>query len=140
MSTQLVALAAELSAAKRAEKEAEAARIAVEERIIKATGFAKAKGQETFDEEGPNGHVKLTLKQPLNVKVDGEAWRKLRRTLDPKHPARDIFVAKYELKGKAATALQKEQPQAWAQVCSVVTTTPGKVSVEVKTLELAGRE
>ena len=136
----LVALAATLAGAKGREELAKAERITAEVAITAATGFKKPDGQETFDASNEHGSCKITLKQPINTIVDSEAWVKLRRTLDAKHPARAVFAAKYSVVAKKAKALQETDKQAWADVAEVVTRKPGKVSVTVTELVLQNRE
>ena len=128
----LVLLAAALSEAKRAEDEAKAARIAAEDALVAATGFAKSEGQESYEESNEAGRCKVTIKQPVRTTVDDEAWVKLRRTLDPRHPARAIFKASYSVDLKKARELQERDKAAWATVSEVITRKPGKVSVELK--------
>ena len=130
----LVDLAATLAAAKQREEQAKGERIAAEEAIIAATGFRKPDGQETYLGESKNGVCKLVLKQPVSTNVDDEAWVKLRRTLEAKHPARAVFKAKYSVDAKKARALQAENKKAWADVSAVVTRKPGKISVSVDEL------
>lgn len=134
--TDLVLLAAALSNAKQAETEAKAARIAAEDALVAATGFAKTEGQESYDDDNEHGRCKLVCKQPITTKVDDDAWVALRRTLPPKHPARSIFKASYSLDLKKARKLQEADKAAWATVSDVITRKPGKISVELKELTI----
>lgn len=132
----LVALAATLSKAKADESIAKTARIEAEEALIRATGFDKSEGQESFEQQNDGGYAKIVLKQPIMTKVDGDDWVKLRRTLGKAHPARGIFQAKYSLKTKEARALQTDHPGLWADISSVITRKPGKISVEIKEIAI----
>jgi len=135
----LLVLANRLSIAKRAKEIAAARVLEIEIAIVAQTNFEKPEGQETFREDDDRGACSLVLQQPITTKVDGEAWLALRRTLPPKHPGRAIFRAKYELDTKAARALQEgdaDAKAAFADVSDVITRKPGKVSVEIKTLEI----
>jgi hypothetical protein len=112
-----------------------------EEELIKETGFDKAEGQETYDASDEQlGMAKIVLKQPINTKVDSEAWPALRRTLAKDHPGRECFRTKYEVNTKPARVLQDsddpEKKKAWAEISDVIERSPGKVQVEVKGLEL----
>jgi len=139
-SDDLVALVAELARAKQEEGDAQARRIAAEEAIIRATGFALAEGQKTYDRTSAAGTCKVVLKQPVNTTVDSEAWPKLRRTLPADHPGRAVFRAKYEIITRDARELQQRDPSAWADVAAVVTRKPGKVGVEIHRFVATARE
>ncbi len=139
--TNLVELAAALAAAKSDESAAKNRRIEAEEAIIQVTGFDKAEGQESYEEDNDSGSCKLTLKQPIRTTVDSDAWLKLRRTLDKNHPARGVFKAKYDLRTKEARELQNTDKPAWVAVADVISRKPGKVSVEIKSVVIsAGQE
>jgi len=130
----LVVLAKRLSEARRQEEEAKTERIFVEQAIVALTGFEKPEGQLKYRCTDDYGSVDLVIKQPINTSVDSAAWVKLRRTLMPKHPGRGVLVAKYSIDTKAARELQTECPSAWADISSVITRKPGKISVEIKTM------
>lgn len=136
----LVVLTARLSAAKVALVAAASKVRSAEDAIVKATGFSKPEGQESYDRPSPYGIAKLTLKQPINTTVDSEAWLKLRRTLSADHPGRKCFRAKYEVATKEARALQDKKDDAskaaWATISAVITRKPGKISVKVESLQL----
>ena len=128
----LVKLALDLARAKRDETDAKDRRVAAEAAIVAATGFDKAEGSQTYDRDDEHGTCKLVLKQPITASVDAETWEKTRRTLDPKHPARDIFVRSYKLDTKKARALQDSNPEAWAVASEAITRKPGKIGVDIK--------
>jgi hypothetical protein len=131
--TDLVTLVATLSAAKVAEQQAKAARVAAEDALIQFTGFDLPEGQKTFEHTRDDGaSAKVTLKQPITTSVNSDGWLALRKKLDPKHPARGIFVQSFKLGTKEARALQDTNPTAWADVSDVIDRKPGKVSVEIK--------
>ena len=135
----LVVLAAVLGMTKRKEAELKEQRLDLEARIIAITGFTKPEGQETYKRDSELGSCTITLKQPINTKVDSDKWEALRRTLDPKHPGRACFRRKYDVETKNARELQDgddDAKKAWAEVSEVVTRSPGKVSVEVTRLEM----
>lgn len=132
----LVALAARLSQAQQREAEAKRERLEAEEALIAATDFDRSEGQQSFAVQSADGRCTFTLKQPVNTNVDSDGWLKLRRTLPQDHPGRLIFRAKYDLDMKAARALQESDPKAWADVSSVVSRSPGKVQVDLKSVVL----
>ena len=133
----LVELAADLMEAKAAEDKAKRKRLDVEAAIVARTGFAKAEGSETFTEENEHGSCKVTLEQPINRSVDSDAWSCLRKKLPKSHPAHGIFREKFELATKEARFLQQSDPLAFGEVAHVITSKPGKVSVDVKNVATA---
>lgn len=134
----VVELVRRLSKAKRLESAAKIVRIVAEKALIAALDFKKPEGQETYDHESDAGTCKVVLKQPINTTVDSEAWLKLRRTLPPDHPGRKCFRAKYEVRSKEARALQDSDKSKWSEIADVITRKPGKVQVEIKSLEITG--
>ena len=128
----LVELAADLMEAKAAEDKAKRKRLDVEAAIVSRTGFAKAEGSQTYSEENEHGSCKVVLEQPINRGVDSGAWFELRKRLPKSHPAHGIFREKFELATKEARLLQEQDPAAFAEVSHVITSKPGKVSIDVK--------
>lgn len=122
----LLDLTVKLDRAKRAEKEAEARRIAVEEEIIEHLGFQD--GRETFEGADDRGSCKVTLERPLYHKVDAKVWEKVRKKL-PVALRKTLMRTKYELALKEAKRLATEDKALWLVAAEAVTSTPGKVSV-----------
>ena len=132
----LVEMARHLRDCKECEADAKALRIKAEEAIIAATGFRKLEGQTPYHADTARGHCLLVLKQPVATSVDDDLWEALRKKLPSSHPGRKLFLRKYALDLKAARKLQEKDDRAWLDVVRAVTRKPGKVSVEVKELDL----
>lgn len=132
----LVELAAKLSHAKAEEAQAKLRRLAIEAKIIAATGFKKAEGQEKFHRNDTHGTVDLICKQPITTKVDSKQWLKIRARLPKRHPGRNVFVQSFSLDTKAARELQAEHPKEWADIADAITRKPGKIQVEIKSLQI----
>lgn len=131
----LVRLANELARAKREEEEAKATRIEAEQAIIKACGFDKPEGQETFEAETDAGSAcRVVLKQPINTTFDGSGWPALRLKLP--ESARRAVVTDYKLDAKNAREVQEKDKTSWAAISQLVTRKPGKVSVSVGAISI----
>lgn len=136
---RLVALANAHQAAKARETEAREARVRVEEEIAELVGFGEDPGSETFRAEaGAGSTVRIRLKRPENRRFDAAGWPALRRDLPP--DARQVVSQTYKLDARAFGALRRQDPGAHAKISRLVTTTPGKVSVEVLALAVASEE
>jgi len=129
----LLELAEKFSAACLAATAAYEARLALEEKVIAATGFDKPEGQETFEFSDDRGRCKFTLKQPIHAKVDAEAWGRIKASVGGAI-ARRIMRTKYELATAEARDLQEKDPTTWAKVAECVTRKPGKISVDLSEL------
>lgn len=128
-------LAIALSEAKDAESKASAARIQVEEQIIKHLGFKKEEGSESFDTSTDRGKCKLTLKQPVNRKVSGEEHLPSIKKALGKKRFDSVFRQKFEVVKKGFDALKAEDRDLFLLACRAITSTPGKVGVEIKNIE-----
>lgn len=136
----LVSLAAAWTHAKRMENNAKCDRLAVEEAIIAITGFKKPEGQESFECDNTLGYCKVVLKQSIQTSIDSQGWLTLRRTLTKEHPGRQIFKSKFSLETKLARQMQDNFPKEWAEVSSVITRKPGKISIDVKEVTITNAQ
>lgn len=107
--------------AKHEEALAEGRRVALAEEIAKKLGVP-AEGSEAHDV----GDYKVTVKQPINRKVDFEALAEL----DLKYPP---IKTKEELDLVGLRWFQENDPATYLKIAKTVTATPGRVSIEVKT-------
>lgn len=133
----LLELAQQFSDARTAEKKATEARLALEERIIAATGFDLPEGQKTFEFSDACGRCKFVLKQPITTSIDDEAYGRMKASL-PGALVRRLFRMKPALNVDEARDLQEKDPTTWAKVAVCVTRKPGKVSVALGELVVAG--
>jgi len=130
----LVELVTELDRAKRDELEAKAKRIILELKVIEMTGFAKAEGSESFEDQQNGFYTKIGIKQPVTRNVSADGWLKVRRDLPNRSPWKKIMRPKFELDAKIAKQCRENDPDAWAKISACVTTKNGKPSVEIKSL------
>lgn len=129
-------LARALNAAKHDEDRAKRVRIEAEEALIAALRFeCQGEGSETYKLIGTSGTATVTLKQPVNRSVDGEVWLTIRKSL-ASTLADGLMRTKFELNLKPARELQDSDPATWAKVAECVTAKPGKVGVEIKSIEV----
>lgn len=131
----IVLLARRLADAQAAERRAKEMRIQIEAEIIAAVDFREPEGQKTYNFDATGvGSCSLTLKQPITATVDSDAWDRIRRGIDRKHPAHKIFRTEWKIDTKEARALQAENPEAFAIAAEAITRKPGKIAVELKQL------
>ncbi len=124
MTAKLDELFADLIRKKKAEKDANLARIAAEGALIACLVDTPERGTERLE----GTHVRAGITFSLNYKADVEAIRKLGgMDLPLKH-----VPESYELDKKAYEALREKDPVAFSKVAAFVTTTPAKPSVELK--------
>lgn len=110
--------------AKRLEREAEARRVELGEAIAAALG-APAEGSKTYDV----GDHKVTVKQPVNRKVDWTAFDQIAL----EHPDKHAPVAmKRELDTKGLHWIQENEPDFYRALAAAITATPGRISIEIK--------
>lgn len=131
---RVIALALELAQAKTAEDQANAARIAVEEKLVRELDFTKPDGSQTYNAEHNGSRCKVVCKQPVNLSLDEDAVGQLMRTLDKKHPARALFLPTWKFDTKAGRELQEKNLDAFRVVAGAITRRPGKVQVSVDQL------
>lgn len=118
-------LAAKLIEAKKAEAEANAKRVAIEQEIIKIFGV-KEEGSETHDLE--NG-LKITITGKVSYSTDIDELIKLAKKLPE-----SLRPIKVETKADETGLkyLRREEPDAWKLIAPAVTIKPAKPSVTIK--------
>jgi len=122
--TNVEQLCADWLAAKRAEREAQLRRYAIEEQIAQALDVP-GEGSKTHRLDA----FKVTLTQPVTRKLDIMAWDKVKGKVPMHlHPVR----TKIEADPAGCKYLAKEMPQAWAQISPAFETKPGKIGVKVE--------
>jgi len=131
--SKLGELATALYDAKKAEDDANAKRIAIEEEIA-ALVETGDNGSKTVDAE--NG-LKLTVKRAMTYKADVQAIREIGDAALPAGFALPLaFVeekpATWEFDEKAYEVLREKSPLAFAKIAKFVTAKPRKVSVALK--------
>ena len=122
--TNLETLCAGWLEAKRAEQKANAERIAIEAQIAQALDVP-TEGSKTHKLDA----FKVTLTQPVNRKLDVEAWGKVRDICPP-----DMQPIKVKLEADAAGCkyLANNEPALWAKISPAFETKPGKTGVTVE--------
>ena len=113
--------------AKRREDEAKRSRVDIEKQIAQALE-AKSEGAITHKLE----HYKVTLTQPIYRKLDAAAWENVKTRIGS-----DMWPIKVITEADATGCkwLAKERPELWAMIAEAFTVTPGKIGVEVKSIE-----
>lgn len=135
---EVIGIVASLARAKAKEDAAKADRIRIEEDLLAAVGFDLTRGSKTYAFVDGDASCKVVLGQPITVSIDQEALENLFESLSPKHPGRLIFRKKWELDGKESTSLLATDPTSYRAVAGVISSKPGKPSVEIKALAIAG--
>jgi hypothetical protein len=130
---RLFELSCQLETAQKAEEFAKEQRIRVEEEIVKATGFSKPAGSQSFATDGAFGSAKLTLKQNVYVSVIEDRIPAVKKSLGSNLFWR-CFSTKHAPVAKAIAALEKSNRDLYLEAAVVIQRKPGKVSVELKTL------
>lgn len=114
-------LAAELAAIKAQENALKAQRTSLEEQIANLVPVDTGK-QKTITE----GLYKLTVKRPINLKLDAKAWEQVKVGI----PANMRPVkTKLEVDQTGLNWLQENKPELYAIAAQAITTTEGKPSV-----------
>jgi hypothetical protein len=132
---RLFELARSLSEAKRDEAEAKKKRISVEEEIAKATGFSKPSGSQSYAVSGEFGAAKLTLKQPVTMAVVQDEIAEVKKKIGAA-AFKKAFRTKIDVNAKGIAELENSNRDLWLIAMEAITKTPGKVSVELKSLEV----
>lgn len=113
--------------AKIAEAEATAKRVALAEQIAAKLG-APDEGSKTHTV----GAFKVTVKQPVNRKVDWKAFD-LAHAAFPDKPA--PVVTKRELDVPGMRWCQENEPAFYQALAKAITATPGRVAIDIKETE-----
>jgi len=125
-----------LSERKADETVAKAARILAEEDLVKATGFAKHSGSQSYKATISSvGAATVTLKQPVTVSVIADRVAALKKTIKRSVFGR-VFQAKYSVVAKELSILEKSDHDVWLEVMECLSKKPGKIGVEIKNLEV----
>lgn len=112
--------------AKSAEKAATAARIAVEDEILKAHPPPE-EGQVTRDEDG----FKITVKQEINRKLDDKKWEMIRDQIPEKlRPVQHVEQIKLDVEG--LKWLKVNEPGFYKLVAQCVTEKPAKCNIKIE--------
>jgi len=122
--TNVEQLCADWLAAKRAEREAQVRRYAIEEQIAQALDVP-GEGSKTHRLDA----FKVTLTQPVTRKIHLAAWDKV-RDLCPADM--QPIKVKVEADPVGCKWLAKNDPNVWAQIASAFETKPGKIGIKVE--------
>lgn len=123
----LAPLVERLQRAKEAEDAANLARIDAEAQIIAACEFSRPEGGSmTFRDSGDH-EIGVTLKQPMNPRVDEAAWRAVEADL----PANVREVVRWK-PDVSLSVLNNLSDTEKVLVAPYITIKPGKIGVEVK--------
>lgn len=125
-------LTRELALAKQREVAARDERWRIEAQIVAALGFDKKSGSESFMFGEGDGAAKITLRQPVTLKFDADAYKQARSGLPVK--ARRCVRQKLEIDTKAFNELKDNDSKAYAQLAEFVERRPGKVAVVIDQL------
>lgn len=119
----LKTLAADWLAAKARERQAEAERVAVEEKIIALTG-KKTEGSQTHD---AGDGFKVVVKGVMNRKMDWTKWEQIKDQIPAElHPVK----MKPALDDTGVKWLQENRVDLYALL--PITATPGKTGIDIK--------
>lgn len=121
--TDIVKLVEQYIQAKAFETRAEAKRVELGNLIAAAIG-APAEGSETH----AVGPFTVTVKQPVNRKIDWAAWDAVTAPADCPAPA----ATKRELDLKGLHWIQQNRPEFYRELSKAITATPGRVAIDVK--------
>ena len=122
--TNVQALARDWLNAKRAENEANAARIKIEEQLAQALDVPD-EGSKTHKIDG----FKITLNQPVARKLDAVIWEKVKQHISP-----EMAPVKVKLEPDATGCkwLAANDAKTWRKIASAFETKPGKIGVKVE--------
>ena len=122
--TNVQALARDWLNAKRAENEANAARIKIEEQLAEALDVPD-EGGKTHKIEG----FKITLTQPVARKLDYTVWETGKH-----HVSEDLAPIKVKFEADAAGCkwLAANDAATWRKIAPAFETKPGKIGVKVE--------
>ena len=134
---RLMLLTQKLSDLANEEKAAKAARIACEEELTSLSGFAKPSGSQSFSFAYGDNNAKVTFKQSVYAKTDQDMMSAVKKSLGPA-TFKKVFRQKFEVIAKGLKDLEKSDHDLYLAAVEAVTSTPGKVSVDIKSLEIRG--
>lgn len=122
--TNVQALARDWLNAKRAENEANAARIKIEEQLAEALDVPD-EGGKTHKIEG----FKITLTQPVARKLDYTVWETVKH-----HVSEDLapIKVKFEADAVGCKWLAANDAATWRKIAPAFETKPGKIGVKVE--------
>ncbi len=122
--TNVQALARDWLNAKRAENEANAARIKIEDQLAEALD-GPDEGGKTHKIEG----FKITLTQPVARKLDYTVWETVKH-----HVSEDLAPIKVKFEADAAGCkwLAANDAATWRKIAPAFETKPGKIGVKVE--------
>lgn len=116
--------------AKKMEADAEAARVLIGNKLANVLG-APTEGAKSYDV----GDFKVTVKQPINRKVDWAQFDAAYLKYDSEHPGNNIAAPskiKRELDETGLKWIQANLPELYAELATAVTATPGRIGIEIK--------
>lgn len=110
--------------AKKMEADAEALRVLIGNKLANTLGVP-AEGSKSYDV----GDFKVTVKQPINRKVDWEAFDEATKST----PGALIPVKiKRELDETGLKWIRENKPELYAEISKAVTATPGRIGIDIK--------
>ncbi len=117
-------LAKQWLALKKAESDAQAARLALENKMLEHLDVPP-EGSKTHKIEG----FKIVVDQPIYRKVDPIQWGKVRGRISA-----DLWPIKTTIEADSSGCkyLLKNEPEVWRLVASAFTAKPGKVGIKVE--------
>lgn len=121
---------------KEKEETARIARVCAEADLIAALEFKREQGSETFKIACDEGSAKLTLEQPVTVKVLEDSVAELKKKLKPTL-FNSVFRTKHEVIRAGLDALRESQRELYLECAKHISTKPGKVSVAVGFLNVS---
>lgn len=110
--------------AKAAEQMAIDTRVAIGNEIAEKLG-TPAEGSATHEVDG----YKVTVKQPVNRRVDWDAFDRVTDGWEPQHLP---ITTKRELDAKGLRWVKENLPGAYEKLARAITATPGRIAVEIK--------
>lgn len=116
--------------AKQDESEAEERRVNISKALAKILG-APVEGSQTHDV----GDFKVTVKQPINRKVDWAEFDTALLKYESEHQDAKIHVPtkmKRELDETGLKWIRDNQPELYSAIAKSITATPGRIGIDIK--------
>jgi hypothetical protein len=111
--------------AKRVEAQAEAQRVSIGNKLANILGVPD-EGSKSYDV----GDFKVTVKQPINRKVDWEVFDAV-AAVAPEGTHMPAKV-KRELDETGLKWIREHQPELYAELAKAITASPGRIGIEIK--------
>ena len=125
-------LASQWREAKKAEDQANAQRVALEQQLIKTLEFTKPEGSQSVKTDT----FKVTLTAKLNKKLDIPHWLSIKERIPDALRAvvKEKPTIDYKLDDKGLKYLENNEPDIYTLLCEAITVTPAKTAVKVEVL------